>query len=164
MWRAKYWQVSPSTCSITKPMISEGSVCAKDMQKKLKRRRRVKIPGTANRARLKNHKRCGLWTWSLAFAGKKEQIPLTFFFSSTLKKPKIFIFQIYTMKFASMLFTLSLLFALAMSLPTSPVKREEQPMIAIPAPGEPIGNYLSRLIGPIPLVGGLTALIGLPPS
>ncbi|KAJ2502226.1 hypothetical protein GGH96_001298 [Coemansia sp. RSA 1972] len=51
--------------------------------------------------------------------------------------------------------------AVAMGMP---VMKREGPVLALPGSGETTGNFLSRLLGPIPLIGSLPAGLGLPPA
>ncbi|KAJ2777235.1 hypothetical protein GGI15_004574 [Coemansia interrupta] len=53
------------------------------------------------------------------------------------------------------------LFAAVLSAPVN--KRGDGPMLALPEKSETVGSYLGRLIGPLPLVGPVTALLGIPP-
>ncbi|KAJ1812779.1 hypothetical protein LPJ75_003480, partial [Coemansia sp. RSA 2598] len=52
------------------------------------------------------------------------------------------------------------LVAMALAVPVE--KRGDGPMLALPESKEPIGTYLGRLISPLPLIGPVTALLGLP--
>ncbi|KAJ1813801.1 hypothetical protein LPJ56_005049, partial [Coemansia sp. RSA 2599] len=49
---------------------------------------------------------------------------------------------------------------MALAVPVE--KRGDGPMLALPESKEPIGTYLGRLISPLPLIGPVTALLGLP--
>ncbi|KAJ2450274.1 hypothetical protein EV183_004398 [Coemansia sp. RSA 2336] len=44
-----------------------------------------------------------------------------------------------------------------------PVDKRDGPVLALPGPGESLGNFLGRLFGPLPLLGALPAGLGLPP-
>ncbi|KAJ2878143.1 hypothetical protein FB639_003490, partial [Coemansia asiatica] len=49
-----------------------------------------------------------------------------------------------------------------MTLAVPVEKRADGPMLVLPESKETVGSYLGRLIGPLPLVGPVTALLGLP--
>ncbi|KAJ2233763.1 hypothetical protein IWW45_003930 [Coemansia sp. RSA 485] len=53
------------------------------------------------------------------------------------------------------------LMAISMAAPLE--KRGDGPMLALPESKEPVVTYLGRLIGPLPLLGPVTALLGIPP-
>ncbi|KAJ2647241.1 hypothetical protein IW137_001425 [Coemansia sp. RSA 1287] len=50
--------------------------------------------------------------------------------------------------------------AVAMGMPV--FEKREGPVLALPGSGETAGNFLGRLLGPIPLIGSLPAGLGLP--
>ncbi|KAJ2808375.1 hypothetical protein H4R21_000074 [Coemansia helicoidea] len=62
-----------------------------------------------------------------------------------------------------MKFTTIVTVALAAVAAAAPVHKREPQELALPASGEPAGNYLARVLAPLPLIGSLAAGLGLPP-
>ncbi|KAJ2830570.1 hypothetical protein IWW50_000201 [Coemansia erecta] len=59
---------------------------------------------------------------------------------------------------------LALVLAVAMLAMGAPVvNKRDGPTLALPAAGETLGNFLGRLLAPVPLAGAVPAGLGLPP-
>ncbi|KAJ2358567.1 hypothetical protein H4S01_006281, partial [Coemansia sp. RSA 2610] len=56
----------------------------------------------------------------------------------------------------------ALIVALAAVALSMPLVERDGPVLALPGPGETAGNFLGRLLGPIPLLGSVPAGLGLP--
>ncbi|KAJ2633059.1 hypothetical protein H4R22_000779 [Coemansia sp. RSA 1290] len=44
-----------------------------------------------------------------------------------------------------------------------PMQKRNGPVLALPGPGESLGNFLGRLLAPLPLLGALPSGLGLAP-